>query len=127
MTVSHMFYNADLWDTGYNYQQYTKDKIEAQKISKDISIPYDTNDQDFKDLLMTIILSTEATFNPKFEDTEVKDFICRREGKRAIDDEEYKRKKEEAVERLSRANDTLDWADRRVNGDASETGLIKFA
>lgn len=66
MTVSHMFYEGDRWDTGYNYQQFARDKKEAEKNNKETRIPYDINNPDFKSLLLNIILSTEATFNPVY-------------------------------------------------------------
>ena len=126
MTVSHMFYNGDLWDTSYNYELFERDAKEAAAGGKEVRLPYDPADSDFKALVQTIILGTKATFMPKFEDTEMKDYLCRKDDKKAISDDEYNARREEAFNALKAANDEQDWVDKRVDGDASETGLIKF-
>jgi len=65
-------------------------------------------------------------FYPKFEEQELKEYLCKIDGKRAIDDEEFNRRRQVAQDALAQVDFEQKYVDRRVDGDASETGLVKF-
>ncbi len=71
MTVSHMYYNALLRDTSINYQVWKKDP-------QNLNIEYSTEDTGFMELLETMALGTNAAFEAKFDDTEVRRHLARK-------------------------------------------------
>lgn len=74
MTVSHMFYNAMIYEASTNWEEYKK--------NPNLEKTYDVNDAGFKDLIQAIALGSKATFsyNPGPED--LKRYIAKQEGKK---------------------------------------------
>ena len=68
MTVSHLFFNNSITEASINYEEY--------KNNPNIRLPYDINDQGFKDLVQSIALGTKATFsfNPTLD--EIKAYLA---------------------------------------------------
>jgi hypothetical protein len=50
--------------------------------------------------LQTIALSTEAVFSKTFDKNDIKDYLCRKDGKKEMADEEYTRRTEEGISAL---------------------------
>lgn len=100
MTVSHMFYSNDLHDTSKCYENFLTDKADAEKLGKELKLSYDIEDYGFRQLLQTIALSTEAVFSKTFDKNDIKDYLCRKDGKKEMADEEYTRRTEEGISAL---------------------------
>mmetsp|Transcript_47293 Transcript_47293/g.64120 ORF Transcript_47293/g.64120 Transcript_47293/m.64120 type:complete len:638 (-) Transcript_47293:1881-3794(-) len=143
MTVSHMFLDAKVIDASVNWQIYKKsyaremDKDEAQRNMKKVTEPsYDIHDTSFKEILKSIALNTTAFFTPSFGDDDICARVCKQH--KANNEEftknpelkhsaEWADKFKEAEEFLLEKDDKLSYLKKNVKGDASETGLIKFA
>jgi len=146
MTVSQMFVDRKVFDVSVNYEIFRRAEKRAierkdQEIEKKIAIPdyYDFKQKVFKDsgfmtFVKTIALSTKSTFsyNPTAEEIKTKMTKLKKikanqipkilnegdalwgdycDAKKALIDEEFDRP----------------YLKKAVDGDASETGLIKFA
>jgi sodium/potassium-transporting ATPase subunit alpha len=74
MTVSHMFYNATIYDATTNFEEYKK--------NPNMDRSYDINDQGFKDLVESVILGSKATFSYSPSPDELKTYIAKQEGKK---------------------------------------------
>ena len=95
MTVSHMYYNAMLRDTSVNYQVWQRNKD-----SQNINIEYSTKDTGFMELLETIALGTNASFEAKFDDTEVRRHLARKHQKKDISDEQFAEERTQGLAEL---------------------------
>ena len=135
-----MFYNLSIVDCGVNWQVFKK--AEAKELAKGadadmkkVEVPkYDTKDAGFAELVKTMALTTTSifTFQPPNED--VRMAISKRKkvslskvpkdpepGGPGYDD--YQKYKKELIDEEKAQN----YLKRNVEGDASETGLVKFA
>jgi len=72
MTVSHLYYNAQIHDASINYEKLKK--------NPSLNLDYDINDPAFKSLLECMILGSKAAFafNPTTE--EIKAYIAKKNG-----------------------------------------------
>ncbi|CDW80621.1 k antiporter p-type alpha subunit family protein [Stylonychia lemnae] len=122
MTVSHLYYNAQIHDASINYEKLKK--------NQELKLDYDIKDPAFKNILDCMILGSKASFafNPKNE--EIKAYIAKKKGSKIRDYARYiitEEEKEQARQELLQAELNLPVEKRNVTGDASETGIIKFA
>ena len=124
MTVSHLFYDLSMFDASTDYITYQEQK----KVNKDARLTYNTEDIGFKTLMKSIALSTKATFSYTPTPEEIIKEL-KRKGKNYTDasfvtapDSD----KREATAALIEREKKLKLQDRKVQGDASEAGLIKF-
>ena len=140
MTVSQMFYNLSIVDAGVNWQVYKK--AEAKELAKGeeadmkrVEAPkYDIKDPGFHELVKTMALSTTSifTFQPPNEDIRAE--ISKRKkislSKIPKDPEPDGPGYENYLEMkaiLIAEEKAQNYLKRKVEGDASETGLVKFA
>ena len=120
MTVSTMWYSGDLHDASINYslvQNGTEEKTD-----------YDINDETWKELIKTVTLGTKAFF----EYTPTEEAIKRKIGKilkknpKRLTKEEFNENKLNGEELLREEEKLKPYNLRHTEGDASESGLIKF-
>jgi magnesium-transporting ATPase (P-type) len=138
-----MFLDAKVVDASVNWQIYQKAidremaKDEAQRNLKKVVEPgYDIHDVGFQQILMSIALNTTAFFTPSYTDDDIVGRVCKQY--KASSEEftknpelkqsaEWASKFQEAEEFLKEKEEKLSYLKKNVKGDASETGLIKFA
>ena len=123
MTVSHVWYDLEMRDASINYQNI------ALGINKNNEIDYDINNNDFKELLRCIALGSKAFFDFNPDEEHVRKEIGKMLRKWAwwVTKEEYELHKGEAKEKLLEKENRLPLQKKKTVGDASESGLIKFA
>ena len=140
MTVSQMYFNMEIVDCGINWEIYKK--AEEKELAKgedanmkNVAVPkYDFQNAEFKELVKTMALSTTSifAFQPSNEmvrartATELKVNINKvpkdpEPGAAGYDD--FVRIKQLMIDEEKEMN----FIKRNVEGDASETGLVKFA
>lgn len=75
MTVSHIFYDLNIFDASTNLETYLK--------NPNMERTYDIDDPGFKELISSIALGTKATFSytPSFD--EMREFLAKRDGKKS--------------------------------------------
>jgi len=121
MTVTSLWYSGELRDASLNYQTYQQNKGSSKP-------DYDINDKTCAELIKTITLGTKAFFD--FAPTE--DQIKRKIGKmlnknaKKVTKDEYNDNKVEAEDQLRKEEEQKPFQVRHTEGDASESGLIKF-
>ncbi len=122
MTVSHLFYDLGMIDASTNYETYKKNPAGSK-------INYKINDPGFQALMQAVALGSKATFGYQPHKEEILKYIAKKTGKSAahinldhVKDEE----KNHAIEALIQAEKKLPIQSRKTEGDASESGLIKF-
>ena len=81
MTVSHMYFNASIRDTEVNYQEFEKDA--------NVKIGYSINDIGFPELIESVVLGTNATFEPRYDDSEIRLHIAKREKRKDVTDAQF--------------------------------------
>lgn len=110
-------------EASINYQNI------ALGLSKKEEIDYDINNYDFKELLRCVALGSKAFFDFNPDEDHVKKEIGKMLWKRArrVTKEEYELHKGEAKEKLLEKQNKLPLQKKKTVGDASESGLIKFA
>lgn len=121
MTVSSLWYSGELRDASVNYQTFKNSK-------GDVEIDYDVNDETCKELVKTVALSTKAFFDFTPAEEQVKRKIGKTIGKnpRKLTTEEYTQHKDAAEQALKDEEVNKPYQIRKTEGDASESGLIKF-
>ena len=140
MTVSQMFFNGSVVNCSVNYEIFKrleeKEKAKAEPNMKNVSAPqYDTENEVFKTFVNTLGLGTISFFDyqPKSED--IRAVVAKKTGKKfsslpvAITedlDAELFKHYEEARLSLVKKEEEKPYMKRNVEGDASETGLVKF-
>lgn len=139
MTVSNVFVNGKILDASTNYEIYQRLlELEAAKGDKgnvkNVPVPkYDTNDATFRTLVETIALATVSFFSYQPKPEDIRNFVAKKLGKSAKNlpkdvqpgQEMFDRYKEAEVD-LLKIEQTKPYIKRNVEGDASETGLLKF-
>lgn len=110
-------------EASINYQNI------ALGLNKKEEIDYDINNYDFKELLRCVALGSKAFFDFNPDEDHVKKEIGKMLWKRArrVTKEEYELHKGEAKEKLLEKQNKLPLQKKKTVGDASESGLIKFA
>lgn len=123
MTVSHVWHSLAMYDASLNYMNV------KQGISKVEDLDYNLNDADFKELLKCLILGSKAFFDFNPDSDEIKKEIGKMKWKKVsrISKHEFEENKEEAKKRLNDWQAKLHVQKKKTVGDASESGLIKFA
>ena len=121
MTVSSLWYNGEIRNASVNYQTYKESKGE-------LDVDYDVEDVTFKELMKTVGLGTKAFF----EYTPTEETIKRKIGKmlkknpKKLSKDEFNENKTKAEELLKEEENQKPFQVRKTEGDASESGLIKF-
>lgn len=78
MTVSHLYYNAEIHEASISYDKFKK--------HPEIKLDYDVNDSAFKSLLECMILGSKATFSYNPSTDEIKQYISISKGEKKIKD-----------------------------------------
>jgi sodium/potassium-transporting ATPase subunit alpha len=121
MTVSNLWYSGEMKDASVNYQIVLQDKAGTE-------VEYDINNGDCKELIKTVSLGTKAFF----EYTPTEEAINRKIGKilkknaKKITKEEFLQHNQNAEKMLQEEENQKPFQVRKTEGDASESGLIKF-
>ena len=121
MTVSSMWYSGELRDASLNYSVYLASKGEYE-------IDYDIKDETCQELIKTVTLGTKAFF----EFTPSEEAVRRKIGKllkknaKKITKEEFLEHNQSAEKMLKDEEQQKPLQVRKTEGDASESGLIKF-
>ena len=140
MTVSQMFFNNKILDCDVNYEVYfkqynkEKDKGENADMKKVKEPKYDRNNPEFKEFLRCLALTTTSKFayTPKNEEIRAKTAKLDKISLEKVpkepkpDDDGYVRYLE-VKQKMIDEEAANNYIKREVQGDASETGLIKFA
>lgn len=144
MTVSQMFIKGEIVDASTNWEIYEKLKeIEVKKgadgnIDRVVIPKYDPQDFVFKTFVETIALGTVSYFAYQAADDDIIKAVAKKTGKRfkdlpknklAIPDEkkaELEPQYDAARKALEDDEEKRPYIKRNVEGDASETGLVKF-
>ena len=140
MTVSQVFINGKVMDASINYEIYkrmletAKPKGEAAVLS--VKNPqYETDNADFKTLIISIALSTSSFFAFEPSSDQYRQLVAKEQKKDAkklpkeVDKEknpELWQQYEDAKKKLVDQENAKPYIKRNVEGDASETGLLKF-
>ena len=121
MTVSSMWYSGELRDASTNYSIYLANK-------DNIELEYDINDETWKELIKTVTLGTKAFFEYTPSEEAVKRKIGKILNKNAkkVSKEEYLQHNQNAENLLKEEEQQKPFQVRKTEGDASESGLIKF-
>jgi sodium/potassium-transporting ATPase subunit alpha len=121
MTVSHMFYDLAMIDASTNYETLQK--------NPSLMVNYKIKDPGFQALVQAVTLGTKATFGFQPSKEEILKYVAKKRRVSAgsivydnIDDAE----KKHAAEALIAAEKLLPIQMRKTEGDASESGLVKF-
>lgn len=123
MTVSHLWFGGRLYDAANNKQEWEKG---GQK--RDLGYPVD--DPDFVSLMENVVLGTRASFTYNPTEDDLKRYIARmilKKKVKKVKDREIRQYRDRARNELLDQEKTKMWKDRHTTGDASESGLIKFA
>mmetsp|Transcript_13097 Transcript_13097/g.15135 ORF Transcript_13097/g.15135 Transcript_13097/m.15135 type:complete len:1178 (-) Transcript_13097:54-3587(-) len=121
MTVSSMWYSGEIRDGSVNYQTFKQSKGE-------VDVDYDVNDETCSELIKTVALGTKAFFDY----TPTEETIKRKIGKmlkknpKKLSKDEFNENKEVAEQQLKEEENQKPFQVRHTEGDASESGLIKF-
>eukprot|EP00344_Euplotes_crassus_P005805 CAMPEP_0196998080 /NCGR_PEP_ID=MMETSP1380-20130617/3549_1 /TAXON_ID=5936 /ORGANISM="Euplotes crassus, Strain CT5" /LENGTH=1183 /DNA_ID=CAMNT_0042414523 /DNA_START=32 /DNA_END=3583 /DNA_ORIENTATION=- len=121
MTVSSLWYSGELRDASVNYQTYKQSKGEVE-------IDYNPDDATCNELIRTVILGTKAFFEYTPTEETIKRKIGKKLGKnpKKLSNDEYEENKDEAERDLKQEELEKPFQVRQTEGDASESGLIKF-
>jgi hypothetical protein len=101
---------------------------------KNVVVPkYDVNDSTFRTLVETIALATVSFFSYKPKPEDIRNFVAKKTGKSAKNlpkdvqpGQEMFEKYKDAELELLKIEENKPYIKRNVEGDASETGLLKF-
>jgi sodium/potassium-transporting ATPase subunit alpha len=121
MTVSSLWYSGELRDASVNYQTFEQSKGEVE-------VDYDIKDATCAELIKTVALGTKAFFDY----TPTEEIVKRKIGKminknpKKLSKEDYNNNKAEAERLLKEEEQNKPFQVRQTEGDASESGLIKF-
>eukprot|EP00347_Sterkiella_histriomuscorum_P019012 403343303 len=123
MKVSQLYFNQQISEASINNEQ--------NRNKPQLKIGYDVNDPAFQDLLQCMILSSKATFSYNPSIFEIKRYIAKSKGHSQIQDfaryEITQEENQRGLRALQAAEQSLPLEKRNTVGDASETGIIKFA
>lgn len=124
MTVSHLYYNNKLVDAHINYETF-KAKPGMYKLE------YDVEDPNFKDILKMMALGSKASFSYNPTDDEIVE-MYKKDNRLHYGKNQHpiegvpKEKRDQIRQQLIDAENSLPLQEKRVAGDASETGVVKF-
>ena len=121
MTVSTLWYDGEMFDATTNYQVYLE--------NKDVmTIDYNINDPTCKELIKTVALGSKAFFSFSPSDQVIRrriaKLINKHHSKVAVEDIEANKEKIQSMIMEEENNKPIQA--RHTEGDASESGLIKF-
>jgi len=121
MTVSSLWYDGDLFDASLNYQAY----LENQDTMKP---DYNINEPTCAELIKTVALGTKAFFTYSPNEQIIKRKIGKmiKKNPKNITKEETEANKDAAEKLLIEEENQKPVQARHTEGDASESGLIKF-
>jgi sodium/potassium-transporting ATPase subunit alpha len=121
MTVSSLWISGDLKDASVNYQTF-------KQSNGDVDIDYQIEDETCAELIKTVTLGTKAFF----EYTPTEETVKRKIGKmikknpKKLSKEDYANNKDAAELALKEEENDKPYQVRHTEGDASESGMIKF-
>lgn len=121
MTVSSLWYDGSLYDASLNYQTYLENK-------DTMKIDYNINDPTCAELIKTVALGTKAIFTYNPNELAIKRKIGKiiNKNPKSITKIETEENKEAAEKLLIEEENLKPIQARHTEGDASESGLIKF-
>lgn len=121
MTVSSLWYSGELRDASVNYQTFKQSK-------EGVELDYDVNDATCSELIKTVILGTNAFFEYTPTEETIKRKIGKTLGKnpKKLSPEDFEHNKVKAEKDLKEEENNKPFQVRQTEGDASESGLIKF-
>lgn len=141
MSVSQMFYDGKVKDTSINYEIFSnalnreKEKGENANL-KNVQHPdYDITDPGFRNMINTVALSTTSFFSYTPPPEEVRAKLAKKKGKNIKDvpkdlsdmkDHPLHAAYLEVDKEMREDEEKRTWIKKSVQGDASETGLVKF-
>lgn len=141
MTVSQMYFDGSIEDCSVNYQLYIKSKeVEEAKPEKDrdekkiLKPRYDVNNPGFKEMVKNIALCTKSIFRYEPQEDVIREEIRKAKNIRIeavpkgpeLGTREYQ-EQEDMKNKMIEEEKGYNYLKRKVQGDASEAGLIKFA
>lgn len=121
MTVSSLWYSGELRDASVNYQVYKQSK-------GDMELDYSIEDETCAELVKTVALGTKAFFDYTPSEETIKRKIGKmlKKNPKKLSKEDYNQNKLKAEEELRKEEQQKPFQVRHTEGDASESGLIKF-
>ena len=121
MTVSSLWYDGNLFDASVNYQAY----LENQDTMKP---DYNINEPTCAELIKTVALGTKAFFTYSPNEQIIKRKIGKmiKKNPKNITKEEIEENKDSVEKLLIEEENQKPVQARHTEGDASESGLIKF-
>jgi len=131
MTVSNAFVNGQRLDCSTNFETHTINQKKGEAKDPKVKIQYDPEDQYFQEFMQAIALNTNAEFKYSPDLRDQKLFVAAKNGvpvdKIGDDDVKKEGDLEGMIQALVQTEKESSILDRFVVGDASETGLVKFA
>jgi len=123
MTVSNMWHSLNVFEANVNYQN-----VELGLFKKE-DLKYDVENEDFKELLRCVTLGTKAFFDFNPDDDLIKKEISKILWKSVhrVTKQDIINFKEEAYQNLMNKELQKPIQKKKTVGDASESGLVKFA
>lgn len=124
MTVSHMWFNNEMKDTSINYQTWEKDTDPSKP-----ALEYDYKEPTFRELMRCLMLGSHAAFAYQPGEEEIKRKIGAMIGKnpKSVNQKDLDAHSKRATDELIAEEKAKPYQQRKTVGDASESGLIKFA
>lgn len=141
MTVSQMFYCGHITDCTTNFEIYKRlEKLENEKGDRknmdNVPIPkYNVEDSTFQTVVKTIALASVSYFNYQPSSEEIRNAAAKKlktsakklpKDVTAESDPHIYKIYKEIEQELIRAEASKPYMKKKVEGDASETGLVKF-
>ena len=141
MSVSQIYYNKQIVDASVNWEIYRRLlDIETQKGDqgqpRNVATPkYDVQDVNFRTMIQTVALSTTSFFSYTPTQDQIRAAVAKKLNRTlkslpkdadAKTDPELYKAFQDAKEELIAEEKKLPYTKRKVEGDASETGLVKF-
>lgn len=123
MTVSHTWFNLQVHDCSINFQNI------ALGLNNKLELGYDITNPEFKELVKCVTLGTTAKFDFKPDSDMIKRRVAKllRKKVNSVKKHEIEEHQDEVIKLLHEEEDTKPLQKKKVLGDASESGLIKFA
>ena len=141
MSVSQIYYNKQIVDASVNWEIYRRLlDIETQKGDqgqpRNVAAPkYDVQDVNFRTMIQTVALSTTSFFSYTPTQDQIRAAVAKKLNRTlkslpkdadAKTDPELYKAFQDAKDELIAEEKKLPYTKRKVEGDASETGLVKF-
>ena len=130
MTVSHTWIDGKSYDCALNIEDFLEKSKNKGKVDQyeDEELGYSFMVPSFRKLLQIISLSTKALFIDRPTGDEIKRKVGDMLKKKAknVSEEEERIHRSSAQDKLIEEERLKKWSKKRTQGDASESGLIKF-